>query len=136
MMGERMTSIKPTKQQSVSSDKLCLETVNFRSHCPVARTLDVLGDKWTLVIMRDALVFGARTYADFASQVERIPTNLLAQRLQRLVDLGMLAKVKYQAKPPRYEYVPTPQGKALKPMLREARKFGEAYLADEHAKSP
>lgn len=78
--------------------------------------------------MRDALVFGARTYADFADQVERIPSNLLAARLKKLVDWGLLEKVPYQTRPPRYQYVPTVQGRALRPLLREARKFGATYL--------
>ena len=103
---------------------------SFRSVCPVARPLDVLGDKWTLVIMRAALIFGARTYADFAGQPERIPSNLLAQRLKKLIRFGLLEKIPYQTNPLRYNYVPTEQGKALRPLLREARKFGETYLAD------
>ena len=80
--------------------------------------------------MRDALVFGARTYADFADQVERIPSNLLAARLKKLVDWGLLEKVPYQTRPLRYQYVPTVQGRALRPLLREARKFGATYLVD------
>ena len=57
----------------------------FRSSCPIARTLDLFGDKWTLVIMRDALFFDCRTFADFANCSEKIPTNLLAERLKRFL---------------------------------------------------
>ncbi|MBT5054654.1 MAG: helix-turn-helix transcriptional regulator, partial [Gammaproteobacteria bacterium] len=64
----------------------------FRSPCPIARTLDLFGDKWTLVVMRDALFFDCRTFADFANCSEKIPTNLLAERLKRLVLIGMLEK--------------------------------------------
>ncbi|HCD26845.1 MAG TPA: transcriptional regulator [Gammaproteobacteria bacterium] len=102
----------------------------FRSPCPIARALDILGDKWTLLVMRDALYFNVRTYADFASQIEHIPTNLLASRLKTLTKQGFLEKVPYQTNPMRYEYVPTDLAKALKPLLREVRKFGEAYFTD------
>ena len=102
----------------------------FRSSCPIARTLDLFGDKWTLVIMRDALFFDCRTFADFANCSEKIPTNLLAARLKRLVLIGMLEKVPYQAKPVRYEYRPTSLGYSLQPVLKEILKFGQTHLSD------
>ena len=102
----------------------------FRSSCPIARTLDLFGDKWTLVIMRDALFFDCRTFADFANCSEKIPTNLLAERLKRLVSIGMLEKVPYQAKPVRYDYKPTPLGHSLQPVLKEILKFGQTHLSD------
>ena len=102
----------------------------FRSSCPIARTLDLFGDKWTLVIMRDALFFDCRTFADFANCSEKIPTNLLAERLKRLVLIGMLEKLPYQAKPVRYEYRPTPLGHSLQPVLKEILKFGQTHLSD------
>ena len=102
----------------------------FRSSCPIARTLDLFGDKWTLVIMRDALFFDCRTFADFANCSEKIPTNLLAERLKRLVLIGMLEKVPYQAKPVRYEYRPTSLGYSLQPVLKEILKFGQTHLSD------
>jgi DNA-binding HxlR family transcriptional regulator len=84
----------PATQKKHSRNKIA-ESENdasFRSVCPVARTLDVLGDKWTLVIMRDALIFGARTYADFAGQPERIPSNLLAQAAKKINPLRLVRK--------------------------------------------
>ena len=101
----------------------------FRSSCPIARTLDLFGDKWTLVVMRDALFFDCRTFADFANCSEKIPTNLLAERLKRLVLIGMLEKFPYQAKPVRYEYSPTPLGHSLQPVLKEILKFGQTHLS-------
>ena len=105
--------------------------VEHRSSCPIARSLDLLGDKWTLLVMRDALIFGRRTFADFAAGGEHIPTNLLSDRLKRLVGLGLLEKVPYQNRPPRYEYVPTAKGEALKPVLRSLRRFGEDHLGGQ-----
>ena len=100
----------------------------FRSHCPVARSLDLVGDKWTLLIMRDALFLGRKTFADFAGGLERIPTNLLSDRLKKLVGLGLLHKQQYHERPARYEYVPTPLGKELRPLLTAMRVFGETHL--------
>jgi DNA-binding HxlR family transcriptional regulator len=101
-----------------------------RSLCPIARSLDLLGDKWTLLVMRDALFFGRSTFAEFASNKEKIPTNLLSNRLKRLVDLGLLEKVQYHTRPQRFEYLPTGKGKALKPVLKSLRRFGEEQLRE------
>ncbi len=103
-------------------------TDQHRSACPIARTLDLLGDKWTLLVMRDALVFGRKSFADFERSAERIPTNLLADRLKKLVDYGLLEKVAYQDKPVRYHYLPTPQGRAVRPVIRALKNYGETYL--------
>lgn len=102
--------------------------VDHRSTCPVARTLDLMGDRWTLLVMRDALFFDCKTFADFSASKERIPTNLLSDRLQKLVAQGLLTKALYQERPPRYEYLPTDLGKALKPVLRAMKAFGESHL--------
>lgn len=105
--------------------KSTIAGVKFRSQCPIARTLDVLGDKWTLLIMRDALFFNRRTFADFERSGERIPTNLLAERLKKLVEFGMLEKIQYQQRPVRYHYQPTQKAAELKPILRSIKRFGE-----------
>lgn len=105
-----------------------------RSSCPIARSLDLLGDKWTLIIMRDALYFDSRTFADFSRSRERIPTNLLADRLKRLVEMELLEKVPYHANPTRYEYVPTEKGESIKPVLTSLRVFGETHLGGEVAR--
>ena len=85
--------------------------------------------------MRDALFLNGRTFADFCASREHIPTNLLSDRLRKLVGLGLLAKVPYQTRPTRYEYVPTELGKALKPVLRALKSFGEEHLAQlDHPK--
>ena len=101
----------------------------FRSPCPIARTLDVLGDKWTLVIMRDALFFNRRTFAEFERSGEKIPTNLLTDRLKKLVDFGLMEKVQYQTHPVRYRYEPTEMANELKPILRSIKRFGEKNLS-------
>ncbi|XOV87984.1 MAG: winged helix-turn-helix transcriptional regulator [Pseudomonadota bacterium] len=99
-----------------------------RSPCPIARSLDLLGDKWTLIIMRDALYFDRRTFADFCGSSEHIPTNLLSDRLKRLVEMELLEKVPYQHNPTRYEYVPTKKGQSIRPILKSLSTFGQEHL--------
>jgi DNA-binding HxlR family transcriptional regulator len=106
-----------------------------RSYCPIARSLDVLGDKWTLVIMRDALLFDRRTFAEFSASRENIPTNILSNRLKRLVELELLEKVPYQQQPTRYEYVPTAKGRRARPILTALKNFGEDHLGGRAPKS-
>ena len=106
------------------------QTVQYRSHCPVSRSLDLLGDKWTLLIMRDALLFGRKTFADFSASSECIPTNLLSARLKKLVACGLLERHQYHNKPARYEYRPTATGEKLRPILNVIKQFGLENLTD------
>src|SRR5437763_10875257 len=83
-----------------------------RSSCPVACTLDVIGDRWTLLLVRD-LLGGPRRYGDFLAASERIPTNVLADRLRRLEREGLIRAERYSEHPPRFEYSLTPEGREL-----------------------
>jgi DNA-binding HxlR family transcriptional regulator len=94
-----------------------------RSHCPVSCTLDVLGDRWSLLIVRD-LVRGKRRYAEFLEAKEGIPTNILADRLKRLVASGIAAASRYSTHPPRVEYTLTPKGEELRPIIRALAIWG------------
>ena len=100
-----------------------------RSACPVANTLDVIGDKWTLLVIRD-LYMGKTTYREFQTSPETIPTNILADRLNRLLEHGLVSKSPYQDRPVRYAYTLTPKGKALSPVLEEMAKWGKKYIPD------
>jgi len=88
-----------------------------RSVCPIANILDIVGDKWTLLIVRDLLFFGKRRYQELANSPENIPTNILADRLKRLEQGGLVAKKPYQANPTRFAYSLTPQGGDLEKVL-------------------
>src|SRR5262245_52334006 len=99
-----------------------------RSPCPIAGTLDLLGVKWTLLVVRD-LFSGRKRYGEQAASMERIPTNLLAERLKRLEDAGVIASAPYQDNPPRHEYTLTPMGEALRPVLQEIVNWGRRHLA-------
>lgn len=100
-----------------------------RSKCPVACTLDILGDKWTLLVVRD-LLMGKTIYSDLQHSPEAIPTNILAQRLKQLQSLQIISKQPYQDKPVRYTYQLTEKGKALRGVLLAMVKWGNQYVDD------
>lgn len=101
--------------------------VNDRSRCPVACTLDLLGDKWTLLVVRD-LLLGKTTYTEFQNSPEGVPTNILAERLKRLQAAGVVAREKYQERPVRYAYQLTDKGRDLAPVLSAMVDWGNRYV--------
>lgn len=94
-----------------------------RSRCPVACTLDVLGDRWSLLVVRD-LMRGKRRYAEFLESPEGIPTNILADRLKRLAAKGVIRSHRYSQHPPRVEYELTPSGDDLRPIMQAMVEWG------------
>lgn len=98
-----------------------------RSACPVANTLDLVGDKWTLLVIRD-MRFGKRTYGEFADSPERIPTNILADRLKRLEEAGIIVRSAYQERPVRYEYTLTDKGRELGEVLQALVRWGKKHI--------
>ena len=96
--------------------------------CPVARTLDVVGEWWTLLIVRDALL-GARRFEDF--RTTGIADNILSARLRRLVEEGILERVRYRERPDRHEYVLTEKGRELRVAVAALRQWGDAYLSPQ-----
>ncbi len=101
--------------------------VHDRSACPLACTLDLLGDRWTLLVVRD-LLRGHRRFGDFLASPEGIPTNILAERLKRLEQAQLLTKTAYQANPVRHEYTPTAKCRELKAVLIAAAQWGNKYI--------
>lgn len=101
-------------------------TATRRSPCPVACTLDIVGDRWTLLIVRD-LVLGRERFKDFTASPEGIPTNILADRLQRLNVAGIIETTAAAdgSKHPAYRL--TDKGRALKPVLAAIRDWGLAW---------
>jgi DNA-binding HxlR family transcriptional regulator len=95
-----------------------------RSECPITNVLDILGDKWTLLVIRD-LVLGKRRYQEFMSSPEKIASNILANRLKRLEAGGLVTRQKYQENPPRYVYRLTKKGKGLEPVLEAIVVWGQ-----------
>ncbi|MEM9571011.1 MAG: helix-turn-helix domain-containing protein [Pseudomonadota bacterium] len=104
-------------------------TLDPRSGCPIATTLDYIGDRWTLVIVRD-LLNGKKRYSEFLESPERITTNVLADRLSKLERSGLAEKSLYQARPKRFEYQLTAMGKDLLPILHAMCRWGNAHVPD------
>ena len=101
----------------------------MRSPCPIANTLDIIGDKWTLLVLRDILFFKKEQYGQFLSSWENISTNILAERLKRLERAGLVSKQPYQTNPTRYRYSATPKGETLRPVISAIGKWGLDNIA-------
>jgi DNA-binding HxlR family transcriptional regulator len=106
-----------------------MERDDLRSPCPVAYTLDILGDKWSMLVIRD-LYHGKARFKEFAESPERIPTNILTNRLNKLVAAGVAEKSLYSLKPPRAEYHLTEKGKELLPILKAMLEWGIRHFPD------
>jgi DNA-binding HxlR family transcriptional regulator len=100
-----------------------------RSGCPIASTLDILGDRWSLVIIRD-MVTGKIRFGDFLKSPERIPTNILTERLQRLEAFGLIEKERYQQNPVRFDYRLTRKGADLLPALQAVCVWANHHLPE------
>lgn len=99
-----------------------------RSDCAIASTLDLVGDRWSLLIVRDLLFHEPLRYADLAASNERIPTNTLADRLRKLEDAGIVARERYSDRPPRHTYRLTSSGRALAPVVDAIATWGTTHL--------
>lgn len=108
-------------------------STDMRSPCPIANTLDIIGDKWTLLVVRDLLA-GKSTYSEFQSSPEKIPTNILADRLKRLIKKDIILKTPYQDRPVRYAYQLTDKGISLGPILKEMQNWGSKNIAGTEAR--
>ena len=103
-----------------------------RSRCAVACTLDLVGDKWSLLVIRD-LFRGRQTYGELQNSFEGIPTNILADRLRKLEESGLICKSAYQQHPVRYAYGLTEKGKALGDVLLAIVQWGTRYIPGTEA---
>lgn len=103
-----------------------------RSPCPVACTLDLVGDRWTLLVVRD-LYLGRRTFKELAAAPEGIATNVLTERLGRLVDAGLVAKEPTPEHAGRFHYALTKKGMSLVPLLEQIRDWGLENLKGTRA---
>lgn len=95
--------------------------------CSIARTVSVIGDRWTLLILRD-LFLGIRRFDDFHARLG-ITRHILTDRLKKLVEEGVLAKVPYLDRPPRFEYRLTDKGRALHPVMMSLVHWGDEFMA-------
>lgn len=94
-----------------------------RSPCPVACTLDIVGDRWTLLVIRD-LMLGRDRFKDFCASPEGIPTNILSERLARLLRYKIVEQIPAHDGTKRYAYQLTKKGRSLRPLLEDMRDWG------------
>ena len=109
-------------------------SIGDRSECPVATSLDLLGDKWTLLVVRD-LLDGRTRFSEFERSPEGIPSNILSERLRRLVDAG-LAEARPRGQTSRFDYHPTDAARSLRPTLLALAAWGNAHLDDTWVPPP
>jgi len=102
-------------------------SVDYTQYCPVGRTLDIIGDRWTILILRDLILDGPRRFHDLQNSLSRISPNTLSARLKTLEQHGIIERRFYADHPPRAEYVLTAKGSELRPVLRALRMWGEKY---------
>ena len=105
-----------------------MATINKRSDCPISCSLDVWGDKWSLLIIRDLIFNKTCTYGDFLKSEEKIATNILASRLLNLEENGLIQKLSHPDSKAKVLYKLTQKGIDLVPVLAEINLWAEKYF--------
>tara|TARA_B100001540_G_C15812257_1_gene645184 strand:- start:2942 stop:3424 length:483 start_codon:yes stop_codon:yes gene_type:complete len=123
----RGSDCQSNKDQGDKGQAATTAAAFVRSECPITCALDIVGDKWTLVVLRD-LAAGMRRYKEFQGSPERIPTNILSDRLKKLEQVGMVERHEYQQRPTRYEYVLMDKGRAILPVLKALALWALEYV--------
>jgi DNA-binding HxlR family transcriptional regulator len=97
----------------------------------LARTLDIVGERWTVLILRDLFLHGPQKFQDFQTSLSGISPNILSARLKRLEEADIIERRFYTEHPPRAEYVLTGKGRELGPVLKALRSWGERHTSAE-----
>lgn len=111
-------------------------TQSRRSLCPIACSLDLVGDRWTLLIIRDMMFFGKQRFEEFLDSPEGISTNILASRLKSLEDMGLVEKHPYSNHARRMNYHLTRQGESLRPVLQAIISWGLQHIPNTQIPEP
>ena len=98
-----------------------------REPCPVARTLNIVGERWTILILRELLTHDARKFQELETSLQGISPNTLSARLKNLEEHAIVERRFYEQHPPRAEYVLTAKGRELGPALRALRSWGQKH---------
>src|SRR5215470_9287412 len=99
----------------------------YGQSCPLARALDVVGERWSLLILRELVRHGPQRFQELERNLAGVAPNTLSARLKALEAQGVIATRLYERHPPRYEYLLTDKGKALSPVLKALYAWGERY---------
>lgn len=105
---------------------------DFRCNCPFTSALDVIGDKWMLVIVKQMIIEGKQTFKDFTKSDEAIATNILSSKLKLLEEVGIIIKTQRPDNKKTNLYLLTDKGLALTPVLVELATWSDAHLRDIH----
>src|SRR5262249_52615336 len=109
-----------------------MQRTNFAHlQCPIARSLERVGEWWSILILRDA-VYGVKRFDEFQRSLDIAP-NMLTRRLNALVKSGLLKRQRYSDKPPRFEYVLTERGRDFRPVMLALLAWGNKHFAPEGA---
>jgi DNA-binding HxlR family transcriptional regulator len=100
----------------------------YDQDCPVARTLDLIGERWTILILRDLLLKGTRRFQDLQESLSGVAPNTLSARLKAMESQGLITRRLYSEHPPRLEYQLTERGKSLGPILGALRDWGRRNM--------
>lgn len=106
-----------------------MKKIKKRSECPISSALDLVGDKWSLIIIRDIALSGKNTYNEFLKSEEKIATNVLADRLSMLIDVGILVAEEHPESKAKIFYRLSNQGIDLLPVLIELILWSDKYLS-------
>lgn len=103
-----------------------MKSNELRSDCPISFSLDILGDRWTLLILRDMIFIGKSSYSEFLQSNEKIATNILADRLNTLESQKIVAKQVARDKKSKFTYILTEKGIGLIPVIMELAIWGSS----------
>src|SRR5690349_9158328 len=104
-----------------------MNSAPYDMRCPVARTIDIVGERWTMLIVRDLVRFGPRKFQDLEQSLRGISPNTLSARLKRLEEAGIVERRFYEQHPPRAEYVLTERGRELGPVVKALFDWGRRH---------
>jgi DNA-binding HxlR family transcriptional regulator len=102
---------------------------SYDRNCPAARTLEIIGERWTILILRDLLLRGPCKFHELQASLRGVSPNTLSARLKRLEENGIVARAFYADHPPRAQYVLTPKGRELGPLLKTLLEWGKKHTA-------
>ena len=108
--------------------QLNIENINARSKCSISCTLDIVGDKWSLLIIRDALFLKKTSFNEFRNSAEKIASNILTNRMEKLVKYGIMNKTQNPDNKLKFDYLLTEKGQNLKPIILALGKWGINYI--------
>jgi DNA-binding HxlR family transcriptional regulator len=101
--------------------------LDMRSACPLSCSLELIGDRWTMLVLRD-LFIGKKRFSEFLESPEKISTNILTDRLTRMEARGLVKSRLYSKRPKRFEYVLTEKGEGLLPVMQALCRWGNRFL--------